>query len=91
MKLTKTKLRKIIQEELENLNMNKEGVLQERVLEAGGVKATIAEDYVYFESARGNTVVPLELAISVVEHATGVMLPKKGGFEPVEESKGDTQ
>ena len=85
MKLTKNKLRKLIQEELENLNVGEEEVLQERVLEAGGVKAQIADDYVYFESTRGNTVVPLELVVSVVEHATGVMLPKKGGFEPVEE------
>ena len=83
MKLTKNKLRKLIQEELENLNVGEEEVLQERVLEAGGVKAQIADDYVYFESTRGNTVVPLELVVSVVEHATGVMLPKKGGYDPV--------
>ena len=79
MKLTKNKLRKLIQEELENLNVNEEEVLRERTLEAGGVQAQIAGDSVTFS----DTVVPLELVVSVVEHATGVMLPKKGGYDPV--------
>tara|TARA_R110000824_G_scaffold353494_1_gene540654 strand:- start:509 stop:793 length:285 start_codon:yes stop_codon:yes gene_type:complete len=94
MKLTKEKLRKLIQEELENLNVNEEEDLREQTLEAGGVQAHISGDSVMFSDSaarrgieqRGASIaVPMELVVSVVEHATGVMLPKKGGYEPVEE------
>jgi hypothetical protein len=71
---------------LENLNVSEEEVLQERTLEAGGVQAQVSGDTVTFSDDHRNMVqVPLELVVSVVEHATGVMLPGKGGYEPVEE------
>ena len=84
MKLTKNKLRKLIQEELENLNVNEEEVLRERTLEAGGIQAQFSGDTVTFSDENRNMIqVPLELVVSVVEHATGVMLPGKGGYESV--------